>query len=157
MKQNQYKNLNFSFFSLLIYLMKTIDEKIPSNSYVFPKIDEMDPCIPKGSKVLFDGTVPFEVRIGEINQRQNTQTIQNLRVRVMQSEYIFEGQTKISEIKIEITSEEDIFFYLKTVINHTIFNSIQGTQKLTINFHELAPLLVKILSLCIYDQQKFNK
>ena len=61
----------------------------------------------------------------------------------------------IHSIKIEITSESDLFFHYIHEVDETGFKLMQEQQKLMIEFNDYAGILIKMLNSCIKEPNCF--
>jgi len=66
-----------------------------------------------------------------------------------------QGQNQIEEVKVELTSENDLFFHYTHVINEDSFREMQEQQKLMVDFHEYANIFMKMANSCIKEPQSF--
>lgn len=91
--------------------------------------------------------VPVEVRnqTGEEPVRQGTTETIKVKILVLGSEQ------EPSLIRIELSSEADLFFHYVHVIDQHAFVRVQEQQKLMINFNDYANVLVRMLNACIKD------
>src|SRR5574343_70993 len=58
-------------------------------------------------------------------------------------------------VKVELTSENDLFFHYIHTLDETGFRRMQETQKLMIEFSELPTILVRMLNACIKEPHSF--
>ena len=58
-------------------------------------------------------------------------------------------------IKIDISSENDLFFYYIHVVDEAAFKEIQAKQKLMIDFNIYHTVLIKMLNNCIKEPHSF--
>ena len=81
-------------------------------------VDEMDPSLAEGHRIIYDREVPFELRIQESGQApQEVGTLEAIKVKVL----TLGEDSNPSHIKIELTSENDLFFYYVHAIDTEIF------------------------------------
>ena len=57
-----------------------------------------------------------------------------------------------TEVRVELTSENDLFFHYSHILNEDRFKLMQEAQKLTIDFGDYPAVLIKMLNSCIKDQ-----
>ena len=68
----------------------------------------MDPSLEDGSACVFDREVPFEMRIQDPNSGpQEVGTLETIRVKILTT---MSNQRNLQRVKIELTSENDLFF-----------------------------------------------
>jgi hypothetical protein len=88
------------------------------NAFDFSQINEMDPSMVDGHRIYYDREVPFELRIQDENSTpQEVGTLEAIRAKVLVKG---EGQA-IDEIKVELTSENDLFFHYTHLISEDSF------------------------------------
>ena len=56
-----------------------------------------------------------------------------------------------SSIRLELSSESDLFFHYNHTINEQDFEIIQEQQKLVVSFHEYPNVLIRMLNACIRE------
>ena len=122
------------------------------NSFDFTHIDELDPSLTDGFKLIYDREVPFELRIQENNEvPQEVGTLEAIRVKLLQQ---IESNAQTG-IKIELTSESDLFFHYTHRVDESSYKLIQETQKLMIEFKDYQGILIKMLNSCIKEPNSF--
>jgi hypothetical protein len=85
-------------------------------------IDDMDPSLQEGHRCIYDREVPFELRIQESGQTpQEVGTLEAIKVKVM----ILGEDSNPQHIKVELSSENDLFFYYIHAIDESIFQEMQ--------------------------------
>ena len=126
----------------------------PSLTSTFDKgrVDEMDPSLAEGHRIIYDREVPFELRIQEAGQEpQEVGRLEAVKVKVL----TLGDDSSPSYIKIELTSENDLLFYYVHAIDTEIFADMQTSQKLRIDFSEYSSVLMRMLNNCIKEPQSF--
>ena len=58
-------------------------------------------------------------------------------------------------MKVELTSENDLFFHYTHLIDEDSFRAMQETQKLMIEFNDYPNILVKMVNSCIKEPHSF--
>ncbi|CDW72981.1 UNKNOWN [Stylonychia lemnae] len=104
----------------------------------------MDPSLYDGHKVIFDELMPVEVKLLDDDEG----VIEELRIRVL----ILGDERQPMNIKIEITSESDIFFFYQNTTNEEKFRVIQEQQKLSLDYHDFTGMVLKILT--TYNEER---
>lgn len=56
-------------------------------------------------------------------------------------------------VRVELSSEADLFFHYLHVIDEVSFRKVQEQQKLMINFLDYANVMIRMLNACIRDPQ----
>lgn len=122
------------------------------NSFDFSAIEEMDPSLADGHHVLYDREVPFELRIQDPSSGpQEVGTLESIRVKVL----LLGEDTNPQHLKVELTSENDLFFHYLHATDEAQFRVIQDMQKLMIEFNEYPTILVRMLNSCIKEPHSF--
>lgn len=121
-------------------------------SFDFSAIEEMDPSLGEGHHVAYDREVPFELRIQESGTGpQEVGTLEAIKVKVL----ILGDNTNPQHIKLELTSENDLFFQYIHTLDESSFQQLQSSQKLMIDFSELPTILIRMLNSCIKEPHNF--
>lgn len=131
-----------------------LDERGDSliNSFDFSAIEEMDPSLAEGHHVAYDREVPFELRIQESGSGpQEVGTLEAIKVKLL----ILGDNSNPQHIKIELTSENDLFFHYIHALDESSFHQLQESQKLMIEFSELPTILIRMLNSCIKEPHNF--
>ena len=55
----------------------------------------------------------------------------------------------IEQVKVELTSENDLFFHYTHVVTLDSFRHMQEQQKLMVDFNEYSNVLIKMVNSCI--------
>ena len=58
-------------------------------------------------------------------------------------------------MKIELTSENDLFFHYTHIVDEDSFRQMQEMQKLMIEFHEYPNILIKMVNSCIKEPHRY--
>ncbi|CDJ26841.1 uncharacterized protein EMH_0011900 [Eimeria mitis] len=124
----------------------------------FSAIDEMDPSLGKsdthtdGHVILYEREVPCELRMQEGSKApQDVGRLEPIRVKVL----ILGEETNPQEVRIELASENDLFFHYTHVVDEKVFRQMQQSQKLMIEFADYPHVLMKMLNSCIREPQSF--
>ena len=64
-------------------------------------------------------------------------------------------QGQIHQVKVELTSENDLFFHYTHCVDEDKFRHMQQQQKLMVDFQEYANIFVKMANSCIKDPHSF--
>ncbi|CDI75552.1 hypothetical protein, conserved [Eimeria praecox] len=124
----------------------------------FSAIDEMDPSLGKsdtltdGHVILYEREVPCELRMQEGSKApQDVGRLEPIRVKVL----ILGEEASPQEVRIELASENDLFFHYTHVVDEKVFRLMQQSQKLMIEFADYPHVLMKMLNSCIREPQSF--
>lgn len=122
------------------------------NSFDFSAIEEMDPSLADGHRLLYDREVPFELRIQDPSSGpQEVGTLESIRVKVL----LLGDEANPQHLKVELTSENDLFYHYVHATDESQFRVMQDSQKLMIEFSEYPTILVRMLNSCIKEPHSF--
>ena len=122
------------------------------NSFDFSAIEEMDPSLADGHRLLYDREVPFELRIQDPSSGpQEVGTLESIRVKVL----LLGDEANPQHLKVELTSENDLFYHYVHTTDESQFGVMQDSQKLMIEFAEYPTILVRMLNSCIKEPHSF--
>lgn len=122
------------------------------NSFDFSAIEEMDPSLSEGHHVIYDREVPFELRIQDSGSGpQEVGTLEAVKIKLL----VLGEDSNPRHIKMELTSENDLFFHYIHAVDGNGFRQMQESQKLMIEFSELPTILVRMLNACIKEPHSF--
>ena len=123
------------------------DEGILSQ-FDFSAIEEMDPSLSGGHRVIYDREVPFELRVQQVSEvPQEVGTLEAVRVKIL----ILGDDQAPGVIKVELTSENDLFFHYTHSLDEQGFRLVQEQQKLMVDFAEYPTVLIRMLNTCIKE------
>jgi hypothetical protein len=117
----------------------------------YDSIENGDPSLIGGYVPVYDREVPTDIRIADSLHGSDSGTLDSLRVKVL---VLGEGQN-LSTLKIEISSESDLFFHYSHVVNTSTYREIQETQRLMIDFPDYPSVVIKMLNNCIKEPNGF--
>lgn len=122
------------------------------NSFDFSAIDEMDPSLSEGHHIIYDREVPFELRIQDSGSGpQEVGTLEAVKVKLL----VLGEDSNPRHVKVELTSENDLFFHYINSLDSNAFRQMQESQKLMIEFSELPTILLRMLNACIKEPHSF--
>lgn len=119
------------------------------NTFDFNSISEMDPSIADGYRVIYDREVPFELRLVDDSSAQQVGTLEAVKAKVL----VLGDEHSLQSIRVELSSEADLFFHYMHVIDESGFISVQEQQKLMVEFSDYPNVLVRMLNNCIKEPQ----
>merc|ERR1719162_2599693 len=100
-------------------------------AFDFTAIEEMDPSLAEGHRVVYDREVPFELRVQDAETGpQEVGTLEAIRGKIL----IMGDEQMPQHCRIELTSENDLFFHYTHSVDEASFRSMQENQKLMIDF-----------------------
>ncbi|KUF95113.1 hypothetical protein AM588_10010099 [Phytophthora nicotianae] len=102
--------------------------------------DEMDPSLAGGFRVIYDRETPFELRI-------QIGTLEAIKVKIL----ILGSDTDIHVVRVELSTESDLFFLYTHTCDLESFHAMQEQQKLMVDFTDYANVLIRMLNNCIKE------
>eukprot|EP00796_Vickermania_ingenoplastis_P006635 gene6635-4754_t len=116
----------------------------------FLAVQQADPSLADGSKIVYDREVPIELR-AIVNGESSAGSLEQMRVKVLSS-----GEDRnLAKMRVEITTESDIFFHYTCIITETGFLRLREDQNLVCEFPEFLMTLLKMLNRCIREPGRF--
>ena len=133
------------------YINQPTDTNDILASFDFTDIEEKDPSLSEGHKMLYDREVPFELRLEDSNGPKEVASFESLRCKIL----LGGVENNPIQIRIELSCENDLFFHFTSDIDEETFKIMQENQKLTVNFAEFSSLVKKLFNNCINDPQSY--
>ena len=127
------------------------DDNTILNNFDFSEIEEKDPSLSEGHRLLYDREIPFELRLEDSNGPQEVASFEAIRAKIL----LGGDESNPSQIRIELSCEKDLFFHFTSDVDEEIFKAMQDNQKLCINFNEYANLTKKLFNNCINEPQSY--
>lgn len=121
-------------------------------AFDFTAIEEMDPSLAEGHHVVYDRECPFELRVQDAESGpQEVGTLEAVRCKIL----AMGDEQNPQHCRIELTSENDLFFHYTHSVDDHGFRSMQEHQKLMIDFPDYVTVLVKMLNNCIKEPHSY--
>ena len=120
-------------------------------NFDFSEIEEKDPSLSEGHKLLYDREVPFELRLEDSNGPQEVASFEAIRCKIL----LGGDENSPSQIRIELSCENDLFFHFTSDVDEETFKVMQDNQKLCIQFNEYSNLTKRLLNNCINEPQSY--
>merc|ERR1719345_565677 len=121
-------------------------------AFDFTAIEEMDPSLAEGHRVVYDRECPFELRVQDVEAGpQEVGTLEAIRCKIL----ALGDQSRPQHCRIELTSENDLFFHYTHSVDEHGFRSMQEHQKLMIDFPDYITVVVKMLNNCIKEPHSY--
>merc|ERR1719359_1910785 len=122
------------------------------DSFDFTAIEEMDPSLAEGHRVVYDRECPFELRVQDADTGPpEVGTLEAIRCKIL----ALGEETSPQHARIELTSENDLFFHYTHSVDEHGFRSMQESQKLMIDFPDYVSVVIKMLNNCIKEPHSF--
>ena len=133
------------------YINQTTDTNDILANFDFTEIEEKDPSLSEGHKLLYDREVPFELRLEDNNGPQEVASFEALRCKIL----LGGVENNPIQIRIELSCENDLFFHFTSDIDEETYKVMQENQKLTVNFGEFYNLVKRLFNNCINEPQSY--
>ncbi|CAJ1367820.1 unnamed protein product [Effrenium voratum] len=121
------------------------------DGFDFSTLEEMDPSLAEGHRVVYDREVPFELRVQDDAGPQEVGTLEAIRCKIL----ALGEELSPQDCRIELTSENDLFFHFQHIVNERTFRDMQEQQKLMIDFPDYVAVVIKMLNNCIKEPHSF--
>ena len=132
--------------------MSREDSKSILNAFDFHAIDEMDPSLADGHRIVYDREVPFELRIQDNDTGpQEVGTLEAIKLKIL----VLGEDSNPEQIRVELSSENDMFFHYTHNIGDVSFEKIKESQKLMVEYPDYPNILIKMLNSCIKEPHSF--
>jgi hypothetical protein len=118
----------------------------------FSMMEEMDPSLSDGYRVLYDREVPLEICHQHNNESVRNGTVETLKIKLL----ILGPEESPSSVKVELSSEADLFFHYMHCIEETGYKKIQEHQKLMVEFSDYPSILMRMLNASIREPHIYN-
>ncbi|CAN0531123.1 unnamed protein product, partial [Ectocarpus sp. 12 AP-2014] len=101
-----------------------------------------------GFRVIYDREVPFELRVQEsADGPQQVGTLEAIKVKVL----VLGDDAAPQSVRVELSSEADLFFHYTHSIDDPSFQVMQEEQKLMVEFQDYPNVLIRMLNNCIKE------
>ena len=110
--------------------------------------EELDPSLTDGYYVYYEREVPFELRMSEATEvPQEVGALEAIRVKLL----VRGEQDRPDALRLEFTSETNLFFHYVHELTEATFHELQEGQKLMVEFAEYPAVLLRMLNNCIKE------
>lgn len=113
----------------------------------FTDIDELDPSVADGYRIIYDREVPVEVRNQTSDGNADNGTMEAIKVKML----MLGPDEAPASIRLEFSSEADLFFHYLHEMDDDSFRFVQEQQKLMVPFHDYPNVLVRMLNMVIRE------
>ena len=117
------------------------------NSMDFRTIEQMDPSVADGYAVIYDREVPLNCAARLKRWATRVGTLEAIKVKIL----ILGEDGNPNSLRIELSSENDLFFHYMHVIDESGFRMVQEGQKLMVDFTDYSNVLIRMLNSCIKE------
>ena len=110
--------------------------------------EDVDPSLVDGYYVFYEREVPFELRVSEAaDMPQEVGALEAIRVKIL----LKGEQQQPDALRVELTSETNLFFHYVHELTEGSFHDLQEGQKLMVEFAEYSSVLLRMLNNCIKE------
>ena len=114
----------------------------------YGQLEELDPSLVDGYHVLYDREVPVELRhITSSDDEVSIGSMESIKIKVL----LQGAEDAPTSIRVELSSEADLFFYFIHSVNEEEYHKIKASQHLCVDFNNYAQILVRMLNNCIRE------
>lgn len=117
------------------------------NVFDFSSIDDLDPSLSGGYKVVYDREIPLEVRYERSDEELRHGSIETIKMKLL----ILGREEEPISIRLEISSEADLFFHYCHDLEPNGYRKVQEGQKLIMDFSGYAEIIVRMLNACVRE------
>lgn len=131
----------------------------------FRTIEAMDPSVSDGFHITYDREVPFELRAADCKDTADIGALEGIKVKiVVQGNELGNDASGLgmnaaggtmTTLRIELSSEADLFFHYTCVINHIGFLQLREDQKLMCEFRDFSVTTMKMFNRCIKEPKQY--
>jgi len=121
------------------------------NIFDFAAIEEMDPSLGDGHHIIYDREVPFEVRTSMGDEEVRQGSLETIKVKLL----ILGPEEAPASIRIELSSEADLFFHYVHTLDENGYKEVQNGQKLMVEFSDYPNVLMRMLNSCIREPHTY--
>jgi hypothetical protein len=120
-------------------------------SLIFSSVEDLDPSLMDGYRLIHNCEIPLEIR----SQMEDTDMVSEGVLELIRVKVLILGEPNSPQVvRIELSSEADLFFQYMHSIDDETFIKLQDRQKLMVDFPDFAQeVLIKMLRSCINEPQ----
>ena len=108
-------------------------------------LDELDPSLADGFTLFYERECPFELRVrSKVDDRPEVGNLEGITVRIL----VKEDSTGMQGVRVELSSENDLFFHYMHFTSPETFRKIHDTQRLMVDFPEYPQMIKKMVQNC---------
>ena len=127
------------------------------------RIKDSDPSLVGGYQVVYDREVPFEIRAAESPGDESSGAYEGLMVKILVQPNSLSNNNEsnnnnnenagFTSLRVELSSETDLFFHYTCAINYQGYVMLREDQKLTCDFKDFLQSLIRMFNRCISEPQ----
>lgn len=123
------------------------EKNLQHNEIDFTHLEDLDPSISDGYRTIYDREVPVECRTRSGTEEARQGVLESIKVKML----MLGADDSPSSIRIEISSEADLFFHYMHAIDEQGYKTVQVNQKLMVEFADYHNVLIRMLNACIRE------
>ena len=138
------------FFAILMAAHMNESSVLTYVDQMMSTIEEMDPSIADGYRLVYDRECPLELRVQDSSASEGPQqvgTLEAIKVKVL----VLGEDTAMHSIRIELSCESDLFFHFSSTLDEAGFQEVQERQKLMVDFPDYPNVISRMLNNCIKE------
>ena len=120
----------------------------------FSKLDAQDPSLIEGYKIIYEKELPMDLKIENKKGKKNICSYEGIIFKILTIQSSSESIP--IHIRIELYSENDIFFHFTSLVDEEIFKVMKEKQFLTIEYKDFIDLLKEICDDCLNNSEIFT-
>ena len=121
-----------------------LEDAIPEPD--FSNLDNQDPSLKEGYKLVFQKEIPIDIKLQTKKAKKDISSFEAITFKVLKIQSSI--QSLPTHIKIELFSENDLFFNFASVVDEEIFNVIKEKQNLTIDYKNFLEMIENLCDNC---------
>lgn len=119
--------------------------------FEFTSLSELDPSVADGFRIVYDREVPMEVRTENSSGDADHGTMESIKVKLL----MLGPEEAPSSIRLEFSSEADLFFAFMHEMDDDTYRNVQENQKLMVPFVDYPNVLIRMLNSVIREPAVF--
>ena len=155
-KEEQNNNENDEIKPLELKIQK--DEEIEYEDAItnpdFSNLDSQNPSFKEGYSLVFEKELPMDLKIENKKGKKDICSYEGIMFKVLKMQSYSKSIPR--HIKIEIFSENDLFFHFTSIVDEEIFKVMKEKQFLTIEYKDFIPLIEELCENCLGDNDIYT-
>ena len=120
----------------------------------FSKLDAQDPSLIEGYKIIYEKELPMDLKIENKKGKKNICSYEGIIFKILTIQSSSESIP--IHIRIELYSENDIFFHFTSLVDEEIFKVMKEKQFLTIEYKDFIVLVEELCDNCLNNPEIFT-
>jgi hypothetical protein len=117
------------------------------NVFDFSSLEDLDPSLSGGFRIIYDREIPLEVRYERSDEELRHGSIETIKMKIL----VQGREEDPNSIRLEISSEADLFFHYCHALEQNGYRKVQESQKLIVDFGGYPEILVRMLNACVRE------